>query len=79
MRSEYKKIPMVIEKKEYCPEGANHPTLVTVYQCFCGKGTVEHHRVPGFNDEYFEICCEACDGKYAHIEQCGREWLVDLC
>ena len=27
---------------------------------------------------YCKICCEACDEKYAHIEQCGYEWLVDL-
>ncbi len=77
MDSEYKKIPRIIRKKEYYPEGANTPTLVNVHKCFCllGKGTIEHHRVPGFDDEWFEIKCKKCEKKYEpFIDRCGDKW-----
>lgn len=73
----YKKIPKIIKKKEYYPDGANAPTMVDVHKCFClfGRGTVEHHRVPGFNDEWFEIKCKKCEKKYEpFIDQCGDMW-----
>ena len=75
----YKKIPKIIEKREYYPDGANTPTLVNVHKCFCilGKGTVEHHRVPGFNDEWFEIKCKRCEKRYEpFIDRCGDRWMV---
>ena len=79
MEYEYIKIPMIIEKREYYPQGANAPTLCTVHKCFCGNGTVEHHRVPGFDDEWFEFQCKKCDQKYEpFIDQCGPQWKVYL-
>lgn len=77
MEYEYKKIPKIIEQREYYPNGANTPTLVTVHKCFCKKGTIEYHRVPGFNDEWFEIKCPTCEKKYEpFIDRCGNEWKV---
>lgn len=79
MDYEYKKIPRLIEKKEYYPDGANSPTIVEVHKCFCRKGTIEYHYVPGFNDDWFEINCERCDEKYhPFIDICGRKWKVYL-
>ncbi len=79
MDYEYKPIPKVIEEKEYYPKGANCPTQVTVYECFCKKGRVEYHRVPGFGDEWFEIRCPKCKRKYEpYIDRCGYEWKVYL-
>lgn len=79
MEYKYIKIPRIIEKREYYPDGANAPTLVNVHECFCKKGTVEHHRVPGFNDEWFEIKCKKCEKKYEpFIDRCGSEWKVYL-
>lgn len=81
MDCEYKKIPKIITRKEYYPDGANTPTLVNVHRCFCKirKGTIEHHMVPGFNDEWFEIKCKKCEKKYEpFIDQSGSEWKVHL-
>ena len=77
MDYEYKKIPKIIEKREYYEDGANIATQVTVHKCFCKKGTIEHHRVLGFNDEWFVFCCPACEEKYyPFIDQCGPKWKV---
>ena len=54
MDYEFVKIPKVLGKKEYYPDGANVPTQCTVHRCLCGKGTIEFHCVPGFDDEWFE-------------------------
>jgi len=75
---EYKVIPEVIGEREYFPEGANHPTSVKVHKCFCGKGTIEHHTVSGFDDDWFEICCPECDAKYGLILQEGNRWKVSV-
>ena len=75
----YKKIPKIIKKTEYYQDGANTPTRVDVHKCFCllGKGTVERHYVPGFNDEWFEIKCKKCEKKYEpYIDRCGDKWTL---
>ena len=46
MDYEYKDRPEQIGKRQYLPDGANCPTEVTIFRCFCGGGSVEHHRVP---------------------------------
>ena len=65
-------------KEEYA-EGANHPTTVTVHRCFCGifsRGRIEHHRVSGFDDDFFVIACPRCRKKYDYISEMGYEWEV---
>ena len=69
----YKRIPRVIrrEMRDY--------TQVTVHKCFCRRGTIEHCRVPGFDDEWFDILCPRCAKKYEpYIDQCGPTWRVYL-
>ena len=79
MKSENKEIPKIIERKEYYPKGANMPTSINVHECFCKKGTIEHHYVSGFNDEWFVIKCPNCKRKYQpFIDRCGYEWKVYL-
>lgn len=56
------------------PSGANSPTRVTTYVCPCGQGTVEHHDVLGFSDEYTVIRCPACKKTYPLIELGGAQW-----
>lgn len=76
MRREFVKIPKPIEKRDEYPDGANWPTQITVYPCFCKKGTIEHQRVPGFGDDFYTIECPICEETYDYIEACGREWIV---
>ena len=76
MKTEYKKIPKLIERKEEYAKGANVPTEIEVYTCFCGKGTIEHHRVPGFDDDFFVIECRECEKKYSYVERVGNELRV---
>ena len=37
MDYEYRKIPKIIEKREYYEDGANIATQVTVHKCFCKR------------------------------------------
>ena len=53
-------IPPVIERTEYYQDGANSPTVKTVHMCICSRGTIEHHNVVGFGDEWYEIRCPKC-------------------
>ena len=76
MDYEYKDRPEQIGKRQYLPEGANCPTEVTIFRCFCGGGSVEHHRVPGFGDDWFEICCNECSKNYSEIRVEGNRWKV---
>ena len=62
-------ITKLLEKKDVYPDGANFPTSVEVYECFCGKGTIEYCRVSGFNDYYTTIDCPECKKKYSYIEK----------
>ena len=67
----YKKIPRVIRREE------RDYTQVAIHKCFCRRGTIEHCRVPGFDDEWFEILCPRCAKKYEpYIDQCGPMWRV---
>ena len=69
------KIPKLLSKREVYPEpDANIPTLIDVHRCPCGKGTVEHHRVPGFGDDFLDIICPECDEKYKYAEVIGYTW-----
>ena len=61
--------------EEY-PNGVNTPTVHTEYRCPCGKGTLEYVTVPGFNDDYLEICCPKCDVVY--WPEYGRGYLWEL-
>ena len=73
MRSEYFDIPLVKSERE---EGE---TLITVYECLCGKGEIEHHWVRGFGDEHYRILCTRCKRKYEpYITRIGDEWEVDF-
>lgn len=76
MDYEYKKPTEKIENKEIYAENANIADQVTIYKCFCGKGTIEYHNTPGFDDSFFCIECPNCNKKYRYIEWCGYEWRV---
>lgn len=69
MKKQTLDITKLIEKKDVYPDGANWPTRVEVYECFCGNGTIEYCRVPGFDDEYTTIECPKCKKKYSYIEK----------
>lgn len=73
MNYEYKKPTEKIENNDV---KADTYEQVTYYKCFCGKGVIEYHNVPGFNDQYFCIECPHCEKKYRYIEWCGYEWRV---
>jgi hypothetical protein len=74
----YTDIPKIIRKYEEYESGANVPDRVTVHECLCGKGTVEHHSIPGFDDDYFDIQCAECNKKYSYICQSGYQWEIYL-
>ena len=77
MKQKTVKIPPVVKKREHTPEGANVPTQITVYKCLCGLGRIEHHRVPGFGDDWFEFKCLLCKMRYRPIiDRSGSEWIV---
>ena len=77
MDQEYVAAPRIVKEKEKYEKGANVPTHITVHKCLCGWGRIEHHRVPGFDDDWFEIKCLFCKLKYhPFIDQVGDEWLV---
>lgn len=77
MDYEYIDIPDIVGRREELPRGANLATEITVYRCPCGNGTVEHSRVPGFDDEWFTICCPECSEKYSEaIVRQGNRWKV---
>ena len=79
MDFDYVKIPRIKKRTEYYEDGANTATQLTIHKCFCKKGTIEHHKVPGFDDDWFEINCPICDEKYhSFIDVCGKEWKVYL-
>lgn len=78
MKSKKVKPTKIIEKKEIYEDGANVPDCITVHKCFCGKGCIEHHVTPGFDDNYFVICCEKCEQEYDYICEIGYEWEVFL-
>ena len=65
-----------IENKEIYASGANVADNVAYYECFCGKGVIEYHNTPGFDDSFFVIECPLCKKKYRYIEWCGYEWRV---
>lgn len=65
--------------KETYPDGANTPTTVTTHRCFCFfslRGGIEHHRTPGFDDDFFVITCPRCRKKYDYITQSGYDWEI---
>jgi hypothetical protein len=77
MQKMYKKIPQLIKEREAFEGEANVPTYIRTHKCFCGKGEIDHCRVPGFSDEYFEFRCEVCEEKYHPIiDRSGDEWIV---
>ena len=78
MNYEYVKIPKIKNKRTYYEEGANVPTYVDEHECLCGKGTIEHHRVPGFDDDFFVILCEKCEERCRYVEISGYQWKIYL-
>ena len=79
MKTKYisKRVTKLLEEKDTYPDGANSPTHVKVYRCFCKKGKIIEERVLGFNDHYAYFECDACDEKYAYIDFAGNDWIVD--
>ena len=72
-------LPRRLRSRDKRPRGANCATTVTVYKCFCGFGRLVHSRVPGFDDEWFELKCRKCNKKYTSIiDWCGDELRVYL-
>ena len=78
MKIEYREPTELIEKREDYEDGANVPTMIDVYKCFCGLGRIEHHRVPGFDDNYSIIKCLICKSKYRFIDTAGHKWEIHL-
>ena len=78
MDYEYIKIPKLKASREFYEKGANVPTYIDVYDCFCKKGTIEHSRVPGFDDDYITVNCAQCRKKYKYIERVGSDFKVYL-
>ena len=76
MQYDYKKVPEIIKTKETFPSGANTPTITDIHKCFCGKGKIEHERVPGFDDDFITVKCRECSKKYKYVETAGYEWRV---
>lgn len=61
---ERKKIKKLKVEDVY-PDGANSPTRVTTYKCFCKKGNIVEEDVVGFNDHIMYLECEKCEKKYS--------------
>ena len=68
----------VISSKVTYPKGANSPTYVTTYKCFCGKGKLIEERVAGFNDHFAYLKCRRCSKKYSYVDFAGSDWEVTL-
>ena len=68
----------LISSKSTYKDGANVPTYITKYKCFCGKGKIIEERIPGFDDHYAFIKCRRCSKKYSYIDFAGSEWEVTL-
>ncbi len=47
---------------------------VEIYECACGKGTIEYVSVPGFDDSYAKINCRRCAKAYDIRMGCGCFW-----
>ena len=68
-----------IETKDKYPDGANSPTVVQTYECFCGKGKIIDENVIGFNDRTITLKCEHCQKEYrSYIYLSGNDWKVYL-
>ena len=65
-----------LDRREDLPKGANVATRVTAYKCLCGKGRIEYHIVPGFDDDYFVIKCPACSKKIRYMTWSGYDWKI---
>jgi hypothetical protein len=76
MEEVIKKPTKLIRKKVLYPDGANTPTYIDVHRCFCRLGRIEHHRTPGFDDDFLLIKCPMCRAKYSYVDQCGYDWKV---
>ena len=78
MKKEYVTPTKKIARRSDMPDGGNVATVVDVYECFCGCGTIEYCTVPGFDDEYFVIQCPKCKQKVGYIEWSGFDWAIYL-
>lgn len=65
-----------LNKREDLPKGANVAVQITEYKCLCGKGKIEYHTVPGFDDDYFVIECPTCDKKIKYMTWYGYDWEI---
>ena len=67
----------MLSRKDKYPKGANYPTVITKYKCFCGRGRIIEEDVRGFNDHFITIKCRRCLKKYqSFIDICGNKWKV---
>ena len=64
----------LLNEKESYPKGANSPTLIKTYECFCKKGKIIEERVIGFNDHFAYFKCRTCSRKYSYLEFSGNDW-----
>ena len=72
-----RKTKLIKEEATY-PDGANSPTIVKTYKCFCKKGFIIEERVVGFNDHFATLECEECEKKYhSFLSFYGDTWVVD--
>lgn len=67
-----------VKKTEYLRDGSKPGNLeiISVYKCFCGKGTIEYFCNPGFDDDGFEIKCPECSKKIWYMGNSGHNWRV---
>ena len=78
MNYEYVEIPKIKNSKAVYEDGANVPTYIDEHECLCGSGTIEHHAVPGFSDNFIHIRCEECKKRCRYIEISGNRWKIYL-
>ena len=66
MDAKYVKISKLkkISTVDKYPDGANSSTIVTRYECLCGKGEIIEENTIGFNDHFVSLECKSCEKKY---------------
>jgi len=74
-----KKKTELLKTEEAYPDGANYPTIVKTYRCFCKKGYIFEEIVRGFNDHIAYLECDKCEEKYAtYLDFIKDDWIATL-
>ncbi|MBQ7373912.1 MAG: hypothetical protein IJW64_05060 [Clostridia bacterium] len=65
-----------LANKEHLPNGANVAERIAEYKCLCGKGIIEYHNTPGFDDSFFYVKCPTCSKKIKYMTWSGYDWEI---